>query len=127
MRNIHRPRVSKRDDGSSVVSCPCGWTSEHYPSEAVSRSRARREAEEARNAHLESVWTCSVCGTKVSSTKNGWDRWGRPDGGVDHARCHGGETKEQRQLRHLQERREQRNAERSFTLRGDDRYGKLGP
>ena len=117
MRNIHRPVVVKREDGVKVASCPCGWASEQA---------SNSKAEQARWDHIESVWTCSVCGTKVSAKKNGWDRWSRPDGGVDHARCHGGETKDERQSRHLRERREHREASRSFVLRGDDRYAPLG-
>ena len=116
MKNPHRPVTVKRDDGFKVVTCPCGWSAE---------CDSNSEAEAARVEHLDAVWTCSVCGTKVSSRKNGWDRWSRPDGGVDHARCHGGETKEERQARHLRERREQRSAAKRFATRGDDRYGPL--
>lgn len=115
-KNLHTPAVTKREDGVKEVTCPCGWVSEQPSNSTAAKARAD---------HLDDVWTCSVCGTKVSAKKNGWDRWSRPDGGVDHARCHGGETKEQRQNRQRRERRDQRSASRAFILRGDDRYAPL--
>ena len=58
------------DKPARRVSCACGWSATATSGKAAVRLG---------NEHVEKVWTCGVCGLRVSR-KSAWNLWRRPDG-----------------------------------------------